>query len=273
MSSDNPFRESRLNNSKNFRPEWDVPELNQDITRTLVAEVSRLRGRKEPDPGQMILFVTGPPGYGKTHLFGRIEHLVGHEVFFVFVPAFEVETTPIDHIRWHVVEALFRIPEGGNSQLEMALCASAGPRSRTTSPTFHRLWRPGMRRCIDVSATRPRPSSKSFTKRKPWGPSASWPTLSSRSCRKMRVSSEPLPLAGPLRLGRPLRNAGSRAKTCPMLSARHSALKKMVRPLFKSFSRSRPCSNIIDPWSSVAIKSKGSYKATVSSRSIGLSHP
>src|SRR4051794_19553285 len=65
MLLDNPFRESRLNTSWNFRPEWDVPELNRDITKWLVDEVRRLRGRKEPDPGQMIAVLTGPPGYGK----------------------------------------------------------------------------------------------------------------------------------------------------------------------------------------------------------------
>ena len=127
MSSENPFRESRLNSSRNFRPEWDVPELNQGITKWLVEEVGRLRGREEPDPGQMIATMTGPPGYGKTHLFGRIEHLVDQEVFFVFVPAFEEETAPLDHIRWHVVEALFRISANKYSPLEMALARLCRP--------------------------------------------------------------------------------------------------------------------------------------------------
>jgi|GEM_PF-2183067 len=127
MSFENPFRESRLNNSRNFRPEWDVPELNQGTTKWLVEEVRRLRGRVEPDPGQMIATMTGPPGYGKTHLFGRIEHMVGHEVFFVFVPSFEERTAPLDHIRWHVVEALFRVPDGGHSPLELALARICRP--------------------------------------------------------------------------------------------------------------------------------------------------
>lgn len=127
MSSANPFRESRLNDSRNFRPEWDVPELNQGITTWLVDEVRRLRGRQQPDPGQMIAAVTGPPGYGKTHLFGRIEHLIGHEVFFVFVPAFVEQSPPLDHIRWYVIEALFRAPEGGCSPLEMALARICRP--------------------------------------------------------------------------------------------------------------------------------------------------
>ena len=127
MSFENPFRESRLNNSRNFRPEWDVPELNQGITKWLVDEVGRLRGRSEPDPGQMIAVMTGPPGYGKTHLFGRIEHLISHEVFFAFVPAFEERTAPLDHIRWHIIETLFRAPDGGHSPLELALARICRP--------------------------------------------------------------------------------------------------------------------------------------------------
>jgi S-DNA-T family DNA segregation ATPase FtsK/SpoIIIE len=127
MSSENPFRENRLNTSRNFRPEWDVPELNQTIAKWLVDEVDYLKGRKEPDPGQMIAAMTGPPGYGKTHLFGRIEHLVGHEVFFVFVPAFEEQTAPLDHIRWHVIDSSFRAPEGGHSPLEVALARLCRP--------------------------------------------------------------------------------------------------------------------------------------------------
>jgi S-DNA-T family DNA segregation ATPase FtsK/SpoIIIE len=127
MSIENPFRESRLNSSRDFRPEWDIPDLNQGITKWLVDEVSRLRGRKEPDPGQMIAVMTGPPGYGKTHLFGRIEHLVGEDVFFAFVPSFEPETPPLDHIRRHVIDSLFRVPPGGFSQLELTLARICRP--------------------------------------------------------------------------------------------------------------------------------------------------
>ena len=37
----------------------------------------------------MIEVLLAPPGYGKTHLFGRIGHELDEEVLFVFVPAFE----------------------------------------------------------------------------------------------------------------------------------------------------------------------------------------
>jgi hypothetical protein len=75
----------------------------------------------------MIAVMTGPPGYGKTHLFGRIEHLVGNDVFFAFIPAFEAETPPLDHIRRNVIDSLFRAQAGGPSQLELALARICRP--------------------------------------------------------------------------------------------------------------------------------------------------
>ena len=129
MSTENPFRENRLNVSRDFRADWDIPELNQGLTDWLVAEVGRLRGKKTADPGQMIVTFTGPAGYGKTHLFGRIENRIGHEVFFAFIPAFDAQAPPLDHLRRHVVAALFEPRPGGHSPLEGGL-------SRLCRPAF-----------------------------------------------------------------------------------------------------------------------------------------
>ena len=127
MLPPNPFRESRLNNETDYHPEWDVLDLNATISNWLAEEVHRLVGREEPDPGQMIAVITGPPGYGKTHLFGRIAHQVGRDVFFVFVPAFNPATPPLDHIRRHVVEALFDKRGDHPSPLELALARLCRP--------------------------------------------------------------------------------------------------------------------------------------------------
>ena len=127
MVPPNPFRENKLVTDRDYRPEWDVLELNAKTSAWLVNEVRRLEGRAEPDPGQMIAVMTGPPGYGKTHLFGRIEHQAGSDVFFVFVPAFEPETAPLDHIRRYAVAALFRKVADRPSLLELALARLCRP--------------------------------------------------------------------------------------------------------------------------------------------------
>jgi S-DNA-T family DNA segregation ATPase FtsK/SpoIIIE len=124
---DNPFQESRLNLGSDYRPEWDVPELNRSITERLAQHIREVKGRVQPDPGQMISVLLSPPGFGKTHLFGRIGSKLGDEVLFVFVPAFEDVSQPLEHIRWHVVETLFRQTAGNPSGLQRALARLCQP--------------------------------------------------------------------------------------------------------------------------------------------------
>lgn len=120
MHVENPFRAHRENGPRDYRPECDVPSLNDAVSDHLVDAIRRLRGRTEPDPGLKIPVLRAPPGFGKTHLFGRVSHQLRHEVLFIFVPQLESLTKPLDHIRWHVVESLFAVDEWG-TPLETAL--------------------------------------------------------------------------------------------------------------------------------------------------------
>jgi hypothetical protein len=107
---ENPLRESRLNSSLDFRPEWDVPTLNDHVSGPLLAEIKALakQRRQLPDPAQLIRVLLSGTGYGKTHLFGRLRHLMGDQAFVVYVPAVEDTMRPLEHIRWHVLESFFR---------------------------------------------------------------------------------------------------------------------------------------------------------------------
>ena len=125
--SPNPFRESRLGLSQDYRPEWDVLELNRPITDGLARQIREAAGRRQPDPGQLISVLLSAPGYGKTHLFGRIGHQLADEVFFVFVPAFEDVSRPLHHIRRHAVDALFRNRPGHPSVLARGLAGLCRP--------------------------------------------------------------------------------------------------------------------------------------------------
>ncbi len=117
----NPLRESRLGSSEDYRPEWDVLALNKDITLGLAEQIRNAKGRRQPDAGQMISVLLSAPGYGKTHLFGRIGHLLAEEMFFVFVPAFEDAAQPLHHIRRFAVDSLFRSRQGQPSLIARAL--------------------------------------------------------------------------------------------------------------------------------------------------------
>ena len=127
LLSDNPFSESRLNAGSDFRPDWDVIDLNRLIADDLVKQIRAVKGHVKPDPSQMIRVLLAPPGYGKTHLFGRIGHELDGEVLFSFVPAFEDVTRPLQQIRSHVVENLFRERSGRPSLLHQALARLCQP--------------------------------------------------------------------------------------------------------------------------------------------------
>jgi len=122
-ATENPLRASRLNDSRDFRPEWDVASLNDAVSKSLLGEIRLLAGRREPDPGQMIPVLLSAGGYGKTHLFGRLSHGLGDRAFFVFVGAISDPMRPLDHIRWNVVEALFQPRPGKPTILAEALAA------------------------------------------------------------------------------------------------------------------------------------------------------
>jgi S-DNA-T family DNA segregation ATPase FtsK/SpoIIIE len=118
---DNPFRESRLGSSEDYRREWDVLALNEGITEALAEQIRNAKGRRHPDAGQMVSVLLSAPGYGKTHLFGRMGHLLAEEMFFVFVPAFEDAVRPLHHIRRFAVDSLFRGRHGRPGLIAWAL--------------------------------------------------------------------------------------------------------------------------------------------------------
>ena len=136
----NPFAASHLGTDRDYHPAWDVPDMNESTSRWLVETVRSLRGLQEPSPATKIAAINGSPGYGKTHLFGRVAHMVQQDVFFAFVPGFEPKTEPIEHIRWYVVESLFRRAADGFSPLERAMAEFCRPAFvdyfRALSPTI-----------------------------------------------------------------------------------------------------------------------------------------
>lgn len=114
---DNPFEADRLNEAANFRPEWDVPSINAGVSGWINQEVESIRRRPATDERRKVAALLGPPGYGKTHLFGRIQHQQEQRVFFVFVPQVINARRPAAHVHWHVVESLFQAEPGPHSRL------------------------------------------------------------------------------------------------------------------------------------------------------------
>jgi hypothetical protein len=112
VSYENPFELYKLGSAASFRPEWDVPSINKDVSDAINRMLDRVRKQERTDDRQTIPVLLGPAGYGKTHLFGRIRQFQEERLFFVYVPQVIEPERPTAHVRWHVVEALFHAEPG-----------------------------------------------------------------------------------------------------------------------------------------------------------------
>ena len=109
---DDPFATIRLNDVGDFTPEWDVPEQGRAFSDAFSKAIDSVRAHPELDPNRTIHAFLGPAGYGKTHLFGRINHAHAERVHFVFIQAIsgleaEDKVKQLESVlRWRLVEAL-----------------------------------------------------------------------------------------------------------------------------------------------------------------------
>jgi S-DNA-T family DNA segregation ATPase FtsK/SpoIIIE len=123
----NPFAEDRLDRTADYRPEWDVPTLNIEASDWLTQEINKVRVSPGLSVDRKIGALLGPPGLGKTHVFARVADNLAHDVLFVLVPQILERqlSSPVSHIRWHVVEALFDPPTGQPSHVAQAISKAA----------------------------------------------------------------------------------------------------------------------------------------------------
>ena len=137
VSPENPFAVDRLNSSANFRAEWDVPSVNADVSTWIDRQIEEVRKRDATNPEQKIGVMLGAPGYGKTHLFGRLAHQHGNRIHLVFVPGMNQGSRPVAHMHWHIVESLFQAPPSETPALCHRLASLLQP-----SCSAYLNWRP-----------------------------------------------------------------------------------------------------------------------------------
>jgi hypothetical protein len=122
-SYDNPFEADRLGDAESYCVEWDVPEINGHISSDVGKSLDVIRSRSGPDDREKVRVLLGQPGYGKTHLFGRVRHDQQGKLFFVYAPQIMDTSRPAEHARWHLTEALFTAGAGQPSPLARLFAA------------------------------------------------------------------------------------------------------------------------------------------------------
>lgn len=123
----NPFGHAVLVGPDDYLPEWDVESIARRATDRLLEAIEDARGHVRVDPNRRIQVLLGPPGYGKTHLFGRIARKLRAGALFVFVPQIEDVSRPLGHVGHHVVRSVFKRPTDGHSPVEAALARLCRP--------------------------------------------------------------------------------------------------------------------------------------------------
>ena len=124
---EHPFDSNRLNGASDFRPDWDIPSAGRTISAALNNDIAAVRSRPAPDPSRRIHLIRGAAGYGKTHLFGRVQSEQGDRVQFVFVAAPPEPNQPTKYVCWQVVETLFHSAGGGLAPLRRLLAQFLRP--------------------------------------------------------------------------------------------------------------------------------------------------
>jgi hypothetical protein len=107
----NPFTDDRLTTADAYDPALDVLSVHHQATAWLEHAIHRAAQLDQPDGKAKVGVLLSTPGFGKTHVVGRVGHKCGDGLM-VFVPQVEEHGSPVGHVRWHVLNRLFDAPSG-----------------------------------------------------------------------------------------------------------------------------------------------------------------
>ncbi|MFO0824028.1 MAG: FtsK/SpoIIIE domain-containing protein [Gemmataceae bacterium] len=113
---DDPFASDRLNGVGDFHPEWDVSTLGRRFTDEFLAAIEDVRARPQPASTRKVRAFIGPAGYGKTHLFGRLQQVQADDVHLAFLAAppgldsGDKQKQLESALRWRFIESLLYSP-------------------------------------------------------------------------------------------------------------------------------------------------------------------
>jgi hypothetical protein len=108
----NPFSDDRLTAADAFNPALDVASVHREASTWLEQAIESAATLDKPDGKAKIAMLISAPGFGKTHVMGRVGHRCGEKALFVHVPQMEEHGSPVKHIHWHVLRTLLDAPSG-----------------------------------------------------------------------------------------------------------------------------------------------------------------
>src|SRR6266566_2388188 len=75
----NPFSDDRLTEADAFNPALDVASVHQQASTWLEQAIERATQLGKPDGKAKIAILRSTPGFGKTHVMGRVGHRCGEK--------------------------------------------------------------------------------------------------------------------------------------------------------------------------------------------------
>jgi hypothetical protein len=117
----NPFSDDRLAEASAFNPALDVASVHRQASDWLEQAIERATQLDKPDGDAKVALLRATPGFGKTHVMGRVGSRCGAKGLFVFVPQMEELGSPVKHICWHILRTLFEAPGGRRPPLHLLL--------------------------------------------------------------------------------------------------------------------------------------------------------
>jgi DNA segregation ATPase FtsK/SpoIIIE, S-DNA-T family len=152
----NPFDNDRLTEAGVFDPALDVTSVHQQASTWLEQAIERAAQLDKPDGKAKIAILQSTPGFGKTHVVGRVGHRCGNGLL-VFVPQMEEHGSSVKHVHWHVLNRLFGAPSGQRPLLHSLLARLVMIRFGVTSTSCLTRSRSSTSLCASVSTTGRKP--------------------------------------------------------------------------------------------------------------------
>lgn len=117
----NPFSNDRLSTADAFNEALDVPSLHEQASAWLEQAIDVAAHRERPDGDAKIAVLQATPGFGKTHVMGRVAHRCTKLAIFAHVPQMDAHGSPVRHIHWHILRTFFDAPPGQRPLLHRVL--------------------------------------------------------------------------------------------------------------------------------------------------------